>query len=40
MQDALAAARADGVRSAEGEPAGAGRDGEGVVAAEAASTAG
>jgi shikimate dehydrogenase len=39
MGDALAAARADGVRSAEGEPAGA-DDGEASVAAEAASTAG
>jgi hypothetical protein len=38
MGDALAAARADGVRSAEGEPAGA-DDGEASVAAEAASTA-
>jgi shikimate dehydrogenase len=40
MADALAAARAGGVRSAEGEPAGDGADGNGAVAAEAASTAG
>jgi hypothetical protein len=36
MSEALAAARADGVRSAEGEPAGE----EPAMASEAASTAG
>jgi shikimate dehydrogenase len=40
MQDALAGARAAGVRSAEGEPAGDPADGQAVVATEAASTAG
>jgi shikimate dehydrogenase len=40
MSDALATARAGGVRSAEGEPAGDGADGDGNVAAGAASTAG
>lgn len=40
MADALAAARAGGVRSAEGEPAGEGDDASEAVAAEAASTAG
>lgn len=40
MSDALAAARAGGVRSAEGEPTGDGADGDGAVAAEAATTAG
>lgn len=40
MQDALAAARAGGVRSAEGEPAGDGAGGDAAVAAETASTAG
>jgi shikimate 5-dehydrogenase len=39
MADALAAARAGGVRSAEGEPTGDGADGDAVVA-EAAPTAG
>lgn len=40
MSDALAAARAGGVRSAEGEPTGDGADGDGAVAAEAATSAG